>query len=44
MTGALTGFIPEQDQGRLIVNIQLPDSTSLERTMQAAAAVEKITS
>ena len=28
---APTGFVPEQDQGRLIVNVQLPDSASLER-------------
>jgi multidrug efflux pump len=33
------GFIPQQDQGRLIVNVQLPDAASLERTQ---AAVEKI--
>jgi multidrug efflux pump len=36
---APTGFIPQQDQGRLIVNIQLPDSASLQRTKEA---VEKI--
>jgi multidrug efflux pump len=36
------GFIPQQDQGRLIVNVQLPDSSSLERSKEAAAAVEKI--
>src|SRR5262249_49097427 len=29
------GFIPQQDQGRLIVNIQLPDASSLERTHEA---------
>jgi multidrug efflux pump len=39
---APTGFIPQQDQGRLIVNVQLPDSASLERTREAAAQVEKI--
>ncbi len=27
-----TGFVPQQDQGYLIVAIQLPDSASLERT------------
>ena len=32
---APTGFIPQQDQGRLIVSIQLPDSASLERTEEA---------
>ena len=39
---APVGFIPQQDQGRLIVNVQLPDSSSLERTQAAAAEVEKI--
>jgi multidrug efflux pump len=39
---APTGFIPQQDQGRLIVNVQLPDSASLERTKEAAAQVEKL--
>ena len=27
-----TGFIPEQDKGYLVVNAQLPDGASLERT------------
>jgi multidrug efflux pump len=39
---APTGFIPQQDQGRLIVSVQLPDSTSLERTKAAVAKVEEI--
>ncbi len=39
---APTGFVPQQDQGRLIVNIQLPDAASLERTQEAASAVEAI--
>ncbi len=39
---APTGFIPEQDQGRLIVSIQLPDSASLYRTREALARVEHI--
>jgi multidrug efflux pump len=39
---APTGFIPQQDQGRLIVNVQLPDSSSLERTRQAVALAEKV--
>ena len=37
-----TGFIPSQDKGRLIVNIQLPDAASLERTSEVSLAVEKI--
>jgi multidrug efflux pump len=39
---APTGFIPTQDQGRLIANIQLPDSASLERTQKVVAEIEKI--
>src|SRR6202011_331282 len=36
------GFIPSQDKGRLIANIQLPDSASRERTSEVSRAVEKI--
>src|SRR4029077_11081858 len=39
---APTGFVPQQDQGRLIVSIQLPDSASLARTKEVIAKVEKI--
>jgi multidrug efflux pump len=39
---APTGFIPQQDQGRLIVAIQLPDSTSLQQTEQTVAQVDDI--
>jgi multidrug efflux pump len=39
---APTGFIPQQDQGRLIVNVQLPDSASLERTRAAVAEIDAI--
>ncbi len=39
---APTGFIPQQDQGRLIVNVQLPDSASLQRTKAAMELVDKI--
>jgi multidrug efflux pump len=39
---APTGFIPQQDQGRLIVNVQLPDSASLERTKEAVTKIDKI--
>ncbi len=37
-----TGFIPEQDQGYLIVSIQLPDGASLERTDEVIHKAEKI--
>jgi multidrug efflux pump len=36
------GFVPIQDKGYLVVNIQLPDSASLERTVEVTAAVEKL--
>ncbi len=37
-----TGFIPQQDKGYLIANIQLPDSASLERTIDVVRRVEQI--
>jgi multidrug efflux pump subunit AcrB len=37
-----TGFIPAQDKGYLLVNVQLPDSSSLERTQQVMKHVESI--
>jgi multidrug efflux pump len=37
-----SGFIPIQDKGYVLANIQLPDSASLERTIEATAKVEKI--
>jgi len=36
------GFVPNQDKGVLLVNVQLPDSASLERTVEVIATVEKI--
>ncbi len=39
-----TGFVPEQDKGYLVVNAQLPDGASLERTeavSQQMAAIAK---
>jgi multidrug efflux pump len=39
---APTGFVPQQDQGRIICNIQLPDSASLERNKNAMAQIEAI--
>jgi multidrug efflux pump subunit AcrB len=37
-----SGFVPIQDKGYLIANVQLPDSASLERTVEAVAKVEQI--
>ena len=36
------GFIPSQDKGRLIVNVQLPDSAAMERTVEVMEKLEKI--
>jgi hydrophobe/amphiphile efflux-1 (HAE1) family protein len=37
-----TGFVPEQDQGYLLLNVQLPDSASLERTQTIMARIEAL--
>jgi multidrug efflux pump len=36
------GFVPEQDQGRLILNLELPGAASLERTQATLAQIELI--
>src|SRR5581483_1632792 len=36
------GFIPEQDKGYIVVNAQLPDGASLERTEEVVARVRNI--
>ena len=36
------GFIPEQDKGYLLVNVQLPDSASVQRTREVTARLEKM--
>jgi multidrug efflux pump subunit AcrB len=41
-TGAPTGFIPQQDKGYLLLNVQLPDSASLDRTQKVMAHIESI--
>lgn len=38
------GFVPEEDEGYFMVNVQLPDAASLERTDEVAHKVEKIVS
>ena len=35
-----TGFIPPQDKGYLLLNVQLPDSSSLERTQEVMKQIE----
>ncbi len=36
------GFVPEEDQGYFLVNIQLPDAASLQRADDVAKKVEQI--
>ena len=36
------GFVPEEDQGYFLVNVQLPDAASLERTDVITAQIENI--
>ncbi|HEY2759324.1 MAG TPA: efflux RND transporter permease subunit, partial [Pirellulales bacterium] len=42
LTHAPTGFIPEQDQGYLLVNVMLPDSASQERTQDVMDHLDRI--
>src|SRR4029078_12627710 len=39
---APTGFIPQQDKGYLLLNVQLPDSASADRTQRVMAHIESI--
>ena len=39
---APSGFIPSQDKGYLLVNVQLPDSASLDRTNRVMRRVEEL--
>ena len=42
--GIPTGFLPEEDQGYMFVNLSLPDAASLQRTDEACRKVEEILS
>jgi len=37
-----TGFIPRQDKGYLLLNVQLPDAASVERTQAVMAKIEAL--
>lgn len=39
---APSGFIPSQDKGYLLVNVQLPDAASVERTQKVMSRIEDI--
>ncbi len=41
---APSGFIPQQDKGYILLNVQLPDSASVERTQRMMARIEKVAS
>jgi hydrophobe/amphiphile efflux-1 (HAE1) family protein len=41
-TSVPTGFIPQQDKGYLLVNAQLPDAASVERTREVVAHIDRI--
>ena len=34
------GFVPEEDQGYFMINVNLPDAASLERTMAVMNKIE----
>jgi multidrug efflux pump len=42
ITRTPTGFIPSQDKGYLLVNVQLPDAASVERTTKVMRRIETI--
>ncbi|HYT90902.1 MAG TPA: efflux RND transporter permease subunit [Gemmataceae bacterium] len=42
MVRAPKGFLPTQDQGYLLVNVQLPDSASVQRTQEVMEKLAKI--
>jgi hydrophobe/amphiphile efflux-1 (HAE1) family protein len=39
---APTGFVPQQDKGYLLLNVQLPDSAALDRTQRLVDRIGKI--
>ncbi len=41
-TNSPSGFIPAQDKGYLLVNVQLPDAASVERTQRVMRRIEAI--
>lgn len=41
-TNTPTGFVPQQDKGYLLLNVQLPDSASVERTQRLMRRIEDV--
>ena len=42
LTRTPVGFVPEQDKGYLVVDVRLPDSASLERTVATVRRVDEL--
>jgi multidrug efflux pump len=42
MATAPKGFLPDQDQGYLLINVQLPDAASVQRTSEVMKKIERI--
>src|SRR5205814_8517235 len=42
VTQVATGFIPDQGKGYLLMNVQLPDSASVQRTKEIVDRLEKM--
>ncbi len=42
MTNTPKGFVPSQDKGYLLIDVQLPDSASLERTSRVCAEINQL--
>ncbi len=40
--GVPSGFVPEEDNGYFLVNVMLPDASSLQRTDLACKKIEQI--
>jgi hydrophobe/amphiphile efflux-1 (HAE1) family protein len=41
-TNVPTGFVPQQDKGYVLLNVQLPDSSSAQRTRDVMTRIERI--
>jgi multidrug efflux pump len=37
-----TGYLPEQDKGYLLISVQLPDASAVERSRQVVESIDKI--
>lgn len=42
LKGVPTGFVPEEDNGYILINVQLPDASSIQRTDEVCRKIEAI--